>query len=120
MRIYTAHLHQAAPPVVVREGFAWGALILGPFWLLAQRAWIAGVLALAAWFVVSALPGAALRLPCALALAWALGLWGNDLLRGALARRGYLLAHVVAAADADAALARLLARRPDLAERAAA
>ena len=27
--------------LLVREGFAWGALFLGPFWLAAHRAWIA-------------------------------------------------------------------------------
>jgi hypothetical protein len=44
------------------------------------------------------------------------GLFGNDLWRWSLERRGYTLAHVVAAADSDSALLRLLQRRPDLAE----
>jgi hypothetical protein len=98
----------------VREGFSWSALVFGPFWLAAHRAWLAGVLALCAAVAVAAIPGADVKLALELALAWVLGLWGQDLRRWSLARQGYLLAHVVAAPDQDAALARLLARRPDL------
>ncbi|MDA8252452.1 MAG: DUF2628 domain-containing protein [Rhodospirillales bacterium] len=115
MNVYTAHLRPRRPPVLVREGFAWGALVFGPLWLLAQRAWIAGVLALCADVLIALIPADNLLWPLHLALAWALGLFGHDLVRWSLARRGYLLAHVVAAGDADAAFARLLARRPDLA-----
>ena len=120
MRVYTAHLRAAAPPVLVREGFSWGALIFGPVWLLAHRAWLPGVLALSGFVLIAALPGLPDRWLFALVLAWALGLWGNDLRRWSLARGGYLLAHVVAAEDQDTALARLLARRPDLTEAAVA
>ena len=114
MRVYTAHLRADAAPVLVREGFAWGALIFGPFWLMAHRAWIAGVLALCGFVLIAALPGLPARWLFGLVLAWALGLWGNDLRRWSLTARGYLLAHVVAAPDGDAAMARLLDRRPDL------
>ncbi len=54
----------------------------------------------------------------ALALGWAQGLFGHDLVRWSLARRGFLLAHVVAGRDGDEALARLLGNRPDLIESA--
>ena len=47
-------------------------------------------------------------------LAWGWGVFGRDLVRWSLARRGFDEAHVIAARDADTALARLLARRPDL------
>lgn len=120
MRVYTAHLRPHAAPVLVREGFAWGAFFFGPFWLFAHRAWLAGVLALCAFVLIVAMPGWDVKAPLGLALAWALGLFGHDLRRASLARRGYLLAHVVAAADPDAALARLLARRSDLIGQAAA
>jgi hypothetical protein len=108
-------LHAEAAPVLVREGFSWGAMIFGPLWLFAHRSWTAGVLALAVAVGIVALPAPSLQLPLGLLLAWVLGLWAQDWRRWSLARRGYLLAHVVAAPDADAAFARLLTARPDLA-----
>jgi hypothetical protein len=51
------------------------------------------------------------------ALALILGWTGHDLQRWALENRGYLLVHVLAASNIDAAFARLLAYRPDLAVR---
>ncbi len=114
MRIYTAHTLPRRPPVLVREGFSWGALIFGPFWLLAHRAWIAGVLALCAGILIAALAKGDLATELLLALAWLLGLFGQDLRRWSLSRRGFTLVHVVAARDQDSALARLLERRPDL------
>ena len=48
MRFWTAHIRAGAAPVLVREGFSWGALLFGPLWLAVHRAWIAAVLALAA------------------------------------------------------------------------
>jgi hypothetical protein len=114
VRVFTAHTRADSPPVLVREGFSWGAFFFGPFWLLAQRAWITGVLALCAAVAVAVLAAEPVRPLLSLALAWLLGLNGQDLRRAALHRRGYLLAHVVAADNGDAALARLLDRRPDL------
>ena len=48
MRFWTAHIRAGAAPVLVREGFSWGALLFGPLWLAVHRAWIPAVLALAA------------------------------------------------------------------------
>ncbi len=118
MRIFTAHAHAGRPPVLVREGFSWGAFILGPFWLLAHGAWVPGVLALCVWIAVAALVPAPFAVSVLFALAWALGLFGRDLRRWSLANAGYVLVHVIAAPDEDAALARLLDRRPDLIGRA--
>ena len=114
------HLHRSAAPVLVAEGFAWGALIFGPFWLFAHRAWIAGTLTLAATLAILAASGVWVWPVLLAALAWALGLWGHDLWRWSLARRGYVFVHVIAAPHRDAALLRLLARRPDLIGAAAA
>lgn len=100
--------------MLVREGFSWGALVFGPFWLLAHRAWIAGVLALCVGIAFAVLTHGGLAVVLILALAWLLGLFGQDLRRWSLSRQGYLLVHVVAATDIDTALARLLDRRPDL------
>ena len=114
MNIYTAHTAPHAAPVLLREGFSWGAFLFGPLWLLAHRCWIAGMLLACAWVGVALVPEAAPRLLIAAGLAWSAGLGGQDARRWGLARRGYVLPHVVAAADPDMALARLLDRRPDL------
>ena len=114
MRIWTAHLHPARPPVLVPEGWSWGAAAFGPFWLLAHRAWVPGALVLAGVVILNlAVPGA-LRPVLVLGFFLLLGLLGRDLLRWALDRRGYALQHVVAAPDGDAALLRLLDARGDL------
>ncbi|HSU06781.1 MAG TPA: DUF2628 domain-containing protein [Acetobacteraceae bacterium] len=115
MRIYTAHLRARTEPKLVREGFSWGALVFGPLWLLAQRAWIPAVLAFAAAILVGVLTAAGARIVLELGLAVLLGLVGHDLVRWSIARRGYVLAHVLAAGNAEAALARLLTARPDVA-----
>ena len=114
MRIYTAHTLAGRPPVLVKEGFAWGAFVFGPLWLLAHRAWVPGVLALCAWIILAVVVPEPFGGVVLLVLHWALGLFGRDLRRWSLARAGYLPVHVVAARDEDAALARLLDRRPDL------
>ncbi len=117
MRIYTAHLRADRPPVLVAEGFSWGALIFGGLWLLLHRAWIAGVLAIAASVLIGAVTRPPARALLELGLAVLLGLVGRDLVRWSLSRRGYLAAHVVAARNAEAALRRLVAGRPDLGPR---
>jgi hypothetical protein len=114
VRIYTAHTCPRRPPALVPEGFSWGALVFGPLWLLARRAWIAGVLALCAFLLIAVLARGDVAAVLLLGLAWLLGLFGHDLRRWSLSRDGFVLVHVVAAADIDTALARLLDRRPDL------
>lgn len=116
MRLYTAHVHATTAPALVREGWSWGAFVFGAFWLAAHRAWLPALL----WVALSCVPlilppGPGFVLGCALAVL--AGLLGRDLVRWSLARRGYTLAHIVAAPDGDAALARLLAAREDLVPR---
>ncbi len=116
MRVYTAHLARDRAPVLVREGFSIGALVFGPLWLLAHRAWIAGVLVAAVEIAAAA---ALARLPAlwplGLAIPWLLGLFGQDLRRFGLARRGYDETAVIAARNEGEAFFRLLAARPELA-----
>jgi Protein of unknown function (DUF2628) len=117
VKTYTALLKADAEPVLVREGFAWGALILGPFWLAAHRAWIAAAISLAAFVLIAALVPQPANGIFAAGLAVILGLTGNDLRRWALENRGYLLVHVLSAGNRDDAFTRLLTHRPDLAAR---
>jgi hypothetical protein len=119
MRIYTAHLAPGRAPLLVREGFSLGAFLFGPFWPLAHRAWVAGVIALAVLLGIGLLAGAmgGSNIPLLLLLGYAalLGWNGRDLRRWSLARQGYEESHVLAGRDGDAAFARLLAREPSLA-----
>ncbi len=115
MTSWTAHLRYGREPVLVREGWSWGAALFGPFWLLAQRAWIPAVFALLALVLNAVLVPAALKPIVALGLAVALGTMGRDLVRWSLERRGYVLGHVLAARDAEGALSRLLTAQPEIA-----
>jgi hypothetical protein len=103
--------------VLVREGFSWGALLFGPFWLAAHRAWITAAISLAVLILIAAVVPVPLCLILGVAFAVLLGLTGNDLRLWSMEHRGYLLVHIVAARGAEEALMRLLTYRPDLAGR---
>ena len=114
MKAYTAHLAPHRAPVLLPEAFSWAAFLFGPLWLLAHRAWLPAVLALAAPVVIAALLPPWARPFAGFAQAVLTGVLGRDWVRWSLERRGYALCHVLAARDRDAAFARLLAARPDL------
>ena len=103
------------PVALVPEGFSWAAFFLSVIWLLWHRLWLVALLFAVLSFALGALLPVALAGPVQLALAVLLGAHAHDLRRGALARKGLQEVGVVAARDQDAALARLLAERPDLA-----
>jgi hypothetical protein len=115
VKIWTVHTRPGEAPVLVREGFSIAALVFGPLWLWAQRAWIAGIIAACLFVLIGAVAPVAVAPILGLALAVLLGMTGRDLERWSLARRGFTLVHVLAARDGEHALARLLRRRPDLA-----
>ncbi|MGA3403040.1 MAG: DUF2628 domain-containing protein [Acetobacteraceae bacterium] len=117
MRFWTGHLRSGTTPVLVGEGFAWGALLFGPLWLAAHRAWIPAALAFAAGLLIVALTTGASATALMLALAVWLGLSGHDLRRWSMRRRGFTLFEIIAARNEADALAKLLDRRPDLAGR---
>ena len=117
MRIYTALLKYDAEPVLVREGFSWGALLFGGLWLAIHRAWVPAAVSLAVYVLIIALAPQPARAVLETGLAVLLGLTGQDLRRWSLEQRGYLLAHVLSAADSDDAFTRLMSNRPDLAVR---
>ncbi|HTW70365.1 MAG TPA: DUF2628 domain-containing protein, partial [Acetobacteraceae bacterium] len=110
MRFWTGYLRPDAAPVLVREGFSWGALIFGPLWLAAHRAWIPAALTLAAIILIVALTSGPSQAVLLLALAVWLGLCGHDLRRWSLRLRGFTLLEVVSARDDTEALGRLLGR----------
>ncbi len=110
------HLRRNAQPALVLEGFSWGAFFFGWIWVLAHRAWIVALLLLAATIIALLFTPAAARPLVAIGIAVLQGLFGNDLRRWSLERRGFALAQVVAARDEEGAMARLLDRRPDLVE----
>jgi hypothetical protein len=115
VKIYTVLLKANAEPTLVREGFSWVTLILGPLWLGLHRAWIPAAISLAVCVLIAALAPEPARSVLLVGVALILGWTGHDLQRWALENRGYLLVHVIAARNADDAFTRLLAYRPDLA-----
>jgi urea transporter len=116
MRFYTVHLRPDEEPVLLREGFSFGAAIFGPIWLFFHGAWLAGLLVLVIDALIALLPGA-FGVIGALTSVWLLGLFGQDLRRWNLTLNGYSTPHVIAARDIVAAEARLLGARPELMER---
>ena len=120
MKTWTAHLRPHTAPVLIPESFSLFAAVFGPLWFACYGAWIVAAFALAAEVVFATAAGGALRVVLVLFLAWLFGLFGQDLRRWSLAQRGFVLSHVIAAASGDAAAARLLDQRPELAREAMA
>jgi hypothetical protein len=114
VRFYTAHIRSGAAPVLVREGFSWGALFFGPLWLAVHRVWIPAVVSLAGFVMIFVLTDGRMAAALLIALVVLIGLSGHDLRRWSLDHRGYVLSQVVTARDELEALAQLLERRPDL------
>ena len=114
MRSYTAHIKPDCPPVLLPDGWSWGAAIFGPLWLLLHLAWIPALLFAAVVVLVQLLAPPVLAAVLGLGLGVLAGLLGQDAVRWSLERRQYLLAHVLVARDEESALARLLQARSDL------
>jgi hypothetical protein len=112
--VWTVHTKANTKPVLVSEGFTWRGFVFGPFWLLAAGAWIPGLIALALDLIIALARLGPAGAVLGFGVSWTIGLWGHDLIRWSLERRGFAMVHVVAERDEDAALSRLLDRRPDL------
>ena len=89
---------------LIAEGFCWPALIFGPFWALWHGMWRTVIVLLVIGAAVGGLSALAGLAPDAVSVFQVLvqiglGLWGNDLRRAALARRGYIERAVVAGRD---------------------
>jgi hypothetical protein len=110
MRVFTVHTPPAghaaageAMPLLVPERFSWAALLFGPLWLLAHRLWWPAAALLGASMLLGLLsPWAAAGVQLVFAFE------AEDVRRWALARQGWTVAGVVAAADAERATQRLL------------
>jgi hypothetical protein len=116
VKLYSAHLKGNVEPILVNEGFSWGALIFGPLWLAAHRAWVAAAISFAAYVLIAALAPEPAATVLSIGLAVILGLIGNDLYSWALEHRGYVLVDVLAGRNIDDAWMRLIEHRPDLAD----
>ncbi len=114
MRVFTSHLRPGETPKLLREGFSWGAFLFGFLYLAVHRAWIAAALNLAVLVLVGWLSHLAGTGAPLLGLAVLQGMFGHDLRRWGLDRRGFAVGPVVAATDHDAALVRLLTERREL------
>ena len=114
MKIFTTHVQPSRPPLLVREGFSWTALVFGVFFFAWHRAWNAVAVDLAA-VVLAGVAGHYLHsgLPVIGVLVLQ-GVLGLDMLRWGLEMHGYVPGPVVAARDHDAALGRLLDERQDM------
>lgn len=124
MRVWTVHAKPPAagkPPraVLVRDGFAFLALVAPLLWFLAHRLFALAALYLAVVLVL----GAALPPEPAIALSLGLqvfiGFEARSLQAWWLGLRGWQTEAVVMGRDADAAFLQLAAWRPDLAHVAA-
>ena len=110
MQAFSVHLPPPAAaqaPILMPDGFSFWALVFGPLWLMRHGVWWWGLAALVVTLNAPTPAIVAVHLLC--------GLCGRDARRAALARRGWRLETVVVAENADAALRRLLAARPNLA-----
>ena len=112
LRVYSVHRRGPAELELVKEGFCWPAFLFGPLWCLARREW----LGLLAWLVAALVLGAVARLtlPAPVQIAVSLGFSAlvgfaaNDWRRWRLARAGWRLTDVVAAASLSEAEEKLV------------
>ncbi|MGA3002833.1 MAG: DUF2628 domain-containing protein [Acetobacteraceae bacterium] len=117
MKVWTAHEKPNASPVLVREGFSFGALFFGPIWLAAHQAWLPAIAMIVLTLLTLVLTHPPASIILILGLALLAGFSGRDLVRWSVTRRGYLETSVITGRNQYDAQARLLAARPDLVER---
>lgn len=94
--------------VLIAERFNWYALVFGPFWALWHGLWRTAIVLVVIGAAIGGAGTLAGLAPDAVSVFQVivqigLGLWGNDLRRAALSRRGYVERAVVAGRNADEA-----------------
>lgn len=124
MRVWTVQVSPPAtgkPPRValLRDGFAWFALLAPPLWFLAHRLFALAALYLGAVVAIGATLPPAASGPLLFGLNIFIGFEARNLQCWWLSLRGWRTEAVVMGRDADAAFLQLAAWRPDLARAAA-
>ncbi len=118
-RIFTVHPPPGGAlgePVLIAEGFSWGAVLAGPLWFAWYRAWIGLAVHLVGLLVLLGLHGEIDLLIhglLAAGFAWLVGVSANDGLRLEWAARGWRMADVVVARNRTEALIAWVVRRAD-------
>lgn len=117
LRLYTVHLppplSDDTTPVLIKEGFSWGACVLGVIWTLWHKLWIETAALLALFLALGVISDFIdltdpVETAILLAVAVLIGFGGNDWRRESYRRRGYRDAGVVSGPDAENALRRFL------------
>ena len=117
LRVYTVHLPPLlsgnTTPVLITEGYSWGAFLLGVIWTLWHRLWIESAALLALFLAVAVIADfIALSEPIEaaiiLAISVLIGCSGNDWRRQSLHQRGFRDAGVVVGRGEEDALRRYL------------
>jgi hypothetical protein len=121
MRVYTV---QARPPshrkgpatLLLRDGFAWGALLAPTIWFLANRLVALAAIHAAACIALAILLPAPVATPLLLGLNLFIGFEARNLQAWWLGLRGWRTEGVVMGRDEEAAFLHLATWRPDLAQ----
>jgi hypothetical protein len=121
MKLFTVHAERPAsvpvtsarPPVLLAEGFCWGAALFGPLWFAWNRLWWDALVLLLLQVAAALLPEP-FSAVAMIGIAVIAGMEARDRLRAQLGRRGLAMQGVVAAPDLDIAWFRLAQTRPDL------
>lgn len=116
LRLYTVHRGPGTPAedaALVKEGFCWPALLLGPIWAAYRGLWLWAAAWIALALVIGLLGEAAPKADpylglLALALKLLFAAEANDLRRRELEHRGWREVGVVAGADRDTAARRFI------------
>jgi hypothetical protein len=104
-----------AEPIVLAEGFSWGAFIFGPLWFLWHGLWVSALMLLAVELALSGLltqagvPVEVVGIPT-IGLSLLVGFNARDWWRMTLARRNFTFAGVVMAQNLDEAEWKLMQR----------
>lgn len=120
MRLYTVHYRRRSRDsdrdlVLVKDGFSWPGFLFTPLWALGSGLWLAAVLIVVAQALVGSLPlGEAGPGLLTVLLALAVGVFGNEIKRWTLARRGFALAGIAGGTNAEEAFRNFLLARPDI------
>ena len=118
MKVWTAHEKPHTPPLLLREGFSFGAAFFGPIWLAMHRAWIPAACVLVLLILIPMLTDPPVTAVLTAGVWLMLGQTGRDLVRWSIERDGWLATAVIAARDLDDAQIRLYSARPDLGRQA--